>query len=721
MDEDSDIDSEEPSEGSPDPDLTRPIPTEEIAHAAAQGLLAQGLLGEPPKDHWQPLLPEELDKLLPAFDVSAILGRGGMGAVYEAVQTSLKRRVAIKLLPPEVDTDGSFAERFQREAISMAALEHPNIVHIYDFGQTSAGHYYFAMEFVDGADLSKLIRTGDLGPKEVGTIIAQVCDALGYAHGKGYVHRDIKPANIFVTQDGRVKVGDFGLAKLVSGDNADEVSEELGLTMTGYAMGTPNYVAPEALKSGAEVDHRADIYALGVMLYEMLTGNVPRGAFAPASQKNAQVDKKLDQVVTKAMQEEPANRYQSTHELKEEVAKSGSLNVEKPASAATGESKDRSKFSAILGSLLVLGLLVGGFYLLKDRETSSTDTAVSIDITQGEGALPVLSVTEDSEPLIAAKVEPAVTRSFKPLSTSYPLPLSARPEISGRLRSFGYTIYPADFLPPDLPELVSVSVGVCGIRDEIVRYGITPEGRVIPWGPGSKSRRLEALEGLTGVVKVCDAWYHEFAVLHDDGTLTLDSGWNHVAGRADLENVADISSGYDHLLVLFRDGAVASWGRVVERVKKNGLDISCEAGQALAIWAGSTEAALLGSDGSFTTYPGEGLSPVTIEHGLSELAYFGSGFLWDGGEKAIRVGYKPERNIEAIGSPLYFEGASLETAQFAESGLLVTRDSEGQPKVHRGVRFNHLNAAKSAFDQCEPGWWLGGLYYGTPLYAIDPD
>ena len=380
VDEDPDIDSDTSADGTDLDAETLPIRTEEIGEAAARDLLAQGLLGELPKDHWQPLLPEELDPLLPAFEVSGILGRGGMGAVYEGIQTSLKRRVAIKLLPPEVATDGTFAERFQREAISMAALAHPNIVNIHDFGQTTGGHFFFAMEYVDGADLSKLIKTGELDSKQVGSIITQICDALGYAHEKGYVHRDIKPANIFVTQDGRVKVGDFGLAKLVSGDDADDLFEQMGLTQTGYAMGTPNYVAPETLKSGVEVDHRVDIYALGVMLYEMFTGSVPRGAFAPASQKNAQVDTKFDAVVTRAMQEEPADRYQSTQELKSDLQAAESRahppvqdeehgsSLPSPTPKSEGP-KLKTKRPLVLAALILLPLLAIGAFLLQNRET----------------------------------------------------------------------------------------------------------------------------------------------------------------------------------------------------------------------------------------------------------------------------------------------------------------------------------------------------------------
>ncbi|MFT5470189.1 MAG: serine/threonine protein kinase [Verrucomicrobiales bacterium] len=243
-----------------------------------------------------------------------------MGAVYKAFQTKLKRNVAIKLLPPEMaKIDPSFAQRFQREAESMAALDHPNIVHVYDFGETEAGHSYFIMEFVDGMDMHQLIHRGQLDAKGALNAVSQICDALEYAHDQGFVHRDIKPANIFINQRGVLKVGDFGLAKIVGESSTTETGTLLEplLTQPGMAMGTPVYSAPEQM-DGRVVDRRADIYSLGVMFYEMLTGDLPQGAFQPPSQK-VQVDVRLDHVVLKAMATEPERRYPSATEMRTEV------------------------------------------------------------------------------------------------------------------------------------------------------------------------------------------------------------------------------------------------------------------------------------------------------------------------------------------------------------------------------------------------------------------
>ena len=250
--------------------------------------------------------------MLPHYEVLEVLGRGGMGAVYKGRQKSLKRLVAIKILPLGMaDDEMKFAERFQNEAQTMAAMNHPAIVSVYDFGETADGLLYFIMEFVDGTDVHKMIQaSGRLLPEQALAITAHVCDALAYAHKRGVVHRDIKPANILIDQEGHIKVADFGLAKM------SDPAQTNGLTKTNLAMGTPDYVAPEVLVTGMVADHRADLYAVGVMLYQMLTGEVPRGMFKLPSQKGLGSDPRFDEIICKAMEQDRDERYQSAMDVR---------------------------------------------------------------------------------------------------------------------------------------------------------------------------------------------------------------------------------------------------------------------------------------------------------------------------------------------------------------------------------------------------------------------
>jgi serine/threonine protein kinase len=261
---------------------------------------------------WEPPEPQELQEMLPQYEVQMLIGRGGMGAVYKGTQLSLERSVAIKLLPPAIERqDVAFAERFKNEARLMGRMNHPAIVSVYDFGRTTDGQLYFVMEYVDGTDVQRMIaREGKLPPEHALAITAHLCDALGYAHKQGIVHRDVKPSNVLIDSEGRVKVADFGLAKL------SDKTLNSGLTETGMAMGTPDYVAPETLTFGSDVDGRADIYAVGVMLYQMLTGDIPRGMFKMPSQKFQSIDPRFDVIVRRALEQDREERYQSSHELR---------------------------------------------------------------------------------------------------------------------------------------------------------------------------------------------------------------------------------------------------------------------------------------------------------------------------------------------------------------------------------------------------------------------
>ena len=264
---------------------------------------------------WEPPSPEVLQQLLPQFEVECLIGRGGMGAVYRGIQSSLERPVAIKLLPPAIEQqDTAFAERFRNEAKLMGRMNHPAIVSVYDFGHTSDGQLYFVMEYVNGTDVQRMIaREGRLPAEHALAVTAHLCDALAYAHKNGIVHRDIKPSNVLIDMEGRVKVADFGLAKLTT-NNANS-----GLTQTGMAMGTPDYLAPETLTLGSDVDGRADLYAVGVMLYQMLTGDIPRGMFRMPSQKFRNIDPRFDTIVRRALEHDREERYQTSIEIRRDL------------------------------------------------------------------------------------------------------------------------------------------------------------------------------------------------------------------------------------------------------------------------------------------------------------------------------------------------------------------------------------------------------------------
>lgn len=294
----------------------------ELKPDAPQGLCPQCLLkagletqADPAASHgpnsgFSAPAPAELTPFFPQLEILELLGQGGMGVVYKARQPGLDRLVALKLLSPTGSKDPSFAQRFAQEARSLARLSHPNIVAVYDFGQAGP-YFYLLMEYVDGVNLRQSLR--QISPDQALAIVPKICEALQYAHEEGIVHRDIKPENILVDKKGRVKIADFGLARLLGQPGA-----EARLTRSQQVMGTPHYMAPEQIEKPLEVDHRADIFSLGVVFYEMLTGELPVGRF-PLPSTKAHVDARLDDVVLRTLEKEPQRRYQQAKELKTEV------------------------------------------------------------------------------------------------------------------------------------------------------------------------------------------------------------------------------------------------------------------------------------------------------------------------------------------------------------------------------------------------------------------
>ena len=239
---------------------------------------------------------EELQQLLPAYDVLSFIAKGGMGAVYKAHQKSLERNVAIKILPREFGEDHGFRRRFEDEAKAMAKLNHPNLISVYDFGEVDH-MLYIVMEFVDGKSFHESFHGRAIAEKEVAHLVAGICEGLAHAHEAGILHRDIKPANILLDSKNRPKIGDFGLARLT-----EETEGE------GIIYGTPDYIAPEMIKNPGAVDTRSDVFSTGVILYELLTGKLPEKRYIPASQIE-DVDPRFDKIVRRATHPSPMLRF----------------------------------------------------------------------------------------------------------------------------------------------------------------------------------------------------------------------------------------------------------------------------------------------------------------------------------------------------------------------------------------------------------------------------
>ncbi|MGI9244958.1 MAG: serine/threonine-protein kinase, partial [Verrucomicrobiales bacterium] len=303
---------------------------------------------------------EQIAGAFPELEVLGLIGRGGMGAVYHARQPKLDRDLALKVLLPDLGADPAFEERFSREARALAKLNHPNIVGVYDFGDRD-GLFYLTMEYVDGVNLRQAMAAGRFTPEQAVAVIPGICDALQEAHGRGILHRDIKPENILLDRDGKVKIVDFGIARMV-GDGGQDFT----LTQSGAVIGSRQYMAPEQLEGSSSIDQRADIYSLGVVFYEMLTGELPIGRFLPPSEKSA-TTKYIDEVVMRSLEKELERRFQSVGDVKTEVENAAANRAVSPVPPAAkapkpvpGEVAGVAKMTLWVSGLILLAPVLAG-------------------------------------------------------------------------------------------------------------------------------------------------------------------------------------------------------------------------------------------------------------------------------------------------------------------------------------------------------------------------
>ncbi len=353
----------------PEPETVCPACGAAIPPEAPAGLCPSCLLEQsrteaaPPPGAQPPPTVEHIAGAFPELEVVEMIGRGGMGAVYLVRQPDLDRELALKVLLPDLGANPSFAERFRREARALAKLNHPNIVTLHDFGERD-GLFYLTMEYVDGVNLRGAMAAGRFTPEQALAVIPSICEALQAAHDRGILHRDIKPENILLDSGGEVKVADFGIARIAEDETGNPT-----LTGTEAVLGSSQYMAPEQFERSHLVDHRADIYSLGVVFYEMLTGELPIGRFLPPSEK-ADVKPNLDEVVMRALEKELDRRYQSAQEVKtgaEDAAARPAGSGRASSFAAWGDvtkqdwEELRKRGFTKPGATWGVGLIVGGF------------------------------------------------------------------------------------------------------------------------------------------------------------------------------------------------------------------------------------------------------------------------------------------------------------------------------------------------------------------------
>jgi len=540
---------------------------------------------------------EELADLFPEFEIGERLGAGGMGVVFRARQKSLDRSVAIKILNPKLLGDPEFEERFEREAKTMAMLGHPNIIGIHDFGVRGTYHF-LVMEFVEGRDLQKMIRAGALESVLAFSIIRQVCEALHHAHKNGVVHRDVKPGNILVGRNGIAKIGDFGLARIV------RLDVDVSLTMMNAGMGTPAYMAPEQLTDARSSDARSDIFALGVVVYEMLTGRTPSGNFPAPTSRLPHRNHRLDEAILRAMDPDPASRPADPREISRLIAES-------EGTAPTGQEAGKAikRWPILLVASLVLALAGTGWIWSKRGQAILAPSLVAPRAPAPpslEKLLPKTGLrgTEEFErmrrrggilrqwsempgildveaaagidDLVFVKEGPNIVLSWYAARSNGEM-VSSQPGLSSRSDyrsvSHSFLIEWPDRLVPSPPHsarqylpLLQPTPRATDLTESFVTdlaLIVTPEGRLAfaasdPW---VKSHRhvIDLLEGLQNVVAV-ESWGLHYVVLTAEGKAhSWAEHLGYFESPEDARKLVQVAAGAAHVLGLYEDGSVVTW------------------------------------------------------------------------------------------------------------------------------------------------------------------